>query len=95
MVDNNDVNIGWPRVNVACEYLKPIRFEDEFEIQLIVSDVTDKTIKYEFNFFDDDNRLLAKGSVVVVCVKFIDSGMKSTAIPDLIRNSITNAAEQS
>ena len=94
MVDNNDVNIGWPRVNVSCEYLKPIRFEDEFEIQLIVSDVTDKTIKYEFNFFDDDNRLLAKGSVVVVCVKFIESGMESTTIPDLIRNSITNAAEQ-
>ena len=95
MVDNDGINIGWPRVNVSCEYLKPIRFEEEFEIQLTVSNITDKTIKYDFNFFDNDNQLIAKGTVVVVCVKFSDSGMKSTTIPDSIRQSITNVAEQS
>jgi YbgC/YbaW family acyl-CoA thioester hydrolase len=95
MVDNDGINIGWPRVNVSCEYLKPIRFEEEFEIQLTVSNITDKTIKYDFNFFDNDNQLIAKGTVVVVCVKFSDSGMKSTTIPDSIRQSITNVTEQS
>ncbi len=95
MVDNDGINIGWPRVNVSCEYLKPIRFEEEFEIQLTVSDITDKTIKYDFNFFDNDKQLIAKGTVVVVCVKFSDSGMKSTTIPDSIRKSIADAAEQS
>ena len=95
MIDDDGLNIGWPRVNVSCEYLKPIRFEDEFEIQLTVSEMTDKTIKYEFNFFDTGNQLLAKGSVVVVCVKFIDGGMKSTNIPNSIRSSITNVNQQS
>ena len=95
MVDNDGINIGWPRVNVSCEYLKPIRFEEEFEIQLTVSNITDKTIKYDFNFFYNDNQLIAKGTVVVVCVKFSDSGMKSTTIPDSIRQSITNVTEQS
>ncbi len=95
MVDNDGINIGWPRVNVSCEYLKPIRFEEEFVIQLTVSNITDKTIKYDFNFFDNDNQLIAKGTVVVVCVKFGDSGMKSTTIPDSIRQSITNVTEQS
>ncbi|MEC7861064.1 MAG: thioesterase family protein [Verrucomicrobiota bacterium] len=94
MVDDDGINIGWPRVNVSCEYLKPLHFEDEFEIQLLVSDITDKTIKYEFNFFDDEKALLAKGSVVVVCVKFTDSGMKSSNIPDSIRNSINKAINQ-
>ncbi|MEC8907178.1 MAG: thioesterase family protein, partial [Verrucomicrobiota bacterium] len=75
-------------------YLKPLHFEDEFEIQLLVSDITDKTIKYEFNFFDDEKALLAKGSIVVVCVKFTDSGMKSSNIPDSIRNSINKAINQ-
>ncbi len=95
MVDNDGINIGWPRVNVSCEYLKPIRFEDEFEIQLRISDITGKTIKYEFNFFDNDTQCIAKGSVVVVCVKFFDSGMKSITIPDSIRHSIASAAELS
>ena len=95
MVDNDGINIGWPRVNVSCEYLKPILFEDEFEIQLTVSNITDKTIKYDFNFFDNDNQLIAKGTVVVVCVKFSDSGMKSTTIPDSIRQGLTDVIEQS
>ena len=94
MLDDDGINIGWPRINVSCEYLKPLHFEDEFEIQLLVSDITDKTIKYEFNFFDDEKALLAKGSVVVVCVKFTDSGMKSSNIPDSIRNSINKAINQ-
>ena len=95
MVDNDGINIGWPRVNVSCEYIKPILFEDEFEIQLTVSNITDKTIKYDFNFFDNDNQLIAKGTVVVVCVKFSDSGMKSTTIPDSIRQGLTDVIEQS
>ena len=95
MVDNDGINIGWPRVNVSCEYIKPILFEDEFEIQLTVSNITDKTIKYDFNFFDNGNQLIAKGTVVVVCVKFSDSGMKSTTIPDSIRQGLTDVIEQS
>ena len=94
MLDDDGINIGWPRVNVSCEYLKPLHFEDEFEIQLLVSEITNKTIKYEFNFFDDEKALLAKGSIVVVCVKFTDSGMKSSNIPDSIRNSINKAIKQ-
>lgn len=94
MLDEDGINIGWPRVNVSCEYLKPLHFEEEFEIQLLVSEITNKTIKYEFNFFDDEKALLAKGSIVVVCVKFTDSGMKSSNIPDSIRNSINKAINQ-
>ena len=25
--------IGWPRVNVSFEYTRPLRFEDEFELE--------------------------------------------------------------
>ena len=28
--------IGWPRVNASCEFLKPLRFEEIVDIQLIV-----------------------------------------------------------
>jgi len=94
MTDDEGTTIGWPRVNVSCEYIKPIQFEDEFEIQLIVSEITDKTINYEFNFFNNESELLAKGSVIVVCVKFSDSGMSSVPIPNSIRNKINETVHQ-
>jgi len=94
MTDDDGTTIGWPRVNVSCEYIKPIQFEDEFEIQLIVSEITDKTINYEFNFFNNESELLAKGSVIVVCVKFSDSGMSSVPIPNSIRNKINETVHQ-
>lgn len=94
MTDDDGTTIGWPRVNVSCEYIKPIQFEDEFEIQLVVSEITDKTINYEFNFFNNESELLAKGSVIVVCVKFSDSGMSSVPIPDSIRNKINETVHQ-
>jgi len=94
MTDDDGTTIGWPRVNVSCEYIKPIQFEDEFEIQLVVSEITDKTINYEFNFFNNESELLAKGSVIVVCVKFSDSGMSSVPIPNSIRNKINETVHQ-
>jgi len=94
MTDDDGTTIGWPRLNVSCEYIKPIQFEDEFEIQLVVSEITDKTINYEFNFFNNESELLAKGSVIVVCVKFSDSGMSSVPIPNSIRNKINETVHQ-
>ena len=29
---------GWPRVNAACEFFKPLRFEEIVDIQLLVAD---------------------------------------------------------
>ncbi|MCH2026069.1 MAG: hypothetical protein MK172_10030, partial [Verrucomicrobiales bacterium] len=63
-------------------------------IHLLVSEMTDKTISYEFNFFNNNDQLLAKGTVVVVCVRFSESGMKSVPIPDSIRKTINDAALQ-
>jgi acyl-CoA thioester hydrolase len=94
MTDEEGISIGWPRINVSCEYIKPIRFEEEFDIHLIVSEMTGKTIRYEFNFFNNEDQLLAKGTVIVVCVKFSDSGMKSVSIPDSIRKTINDSALQ-
>ena len=94
MTDDDGMPIGWPRINVSCEYQKPLKFEEDFNIHLLVSEMTDKTISYEFNFFNNNDQLLAKGTVVVVCVRFSESGMKSVPIPDSIRKTINDAAPQ-
>lgn len=41
---------GWPRVEVACRYFAPVRFQDTVEVQLLVERKTDKAITYQFNF---------------------------------------------
>ena len=94
MTDDDGMPIGWPRIKVSCEYQKPLKFEEDFNIHLLVSEMTDKTISYEFNFFNNNDQLLAKGTVVVVCVRFSESGMKSVPIPDSIRKTINDTALQ-
>ena len=39
--------IGWPRVAASFEFMKPLRFEDEFEVRLWIAAKTKKTIQYK------------------------------------------------
>src|SRR5258708_37021383 len=41
-----DAEIGWPRVAASFEFRRPLRFEDEFEIQLRIADMTTRTMRY-------------------------------------------------
>lgn len=87
MTDTEGVKIGWPRVNAECNYKKPLHFEEEFKISLSINKISSKTITYSFLFRSlDDQFVYAEGSLVVVCVKFLESGMASTEIPDKILN---------
>src|SRR6266404_7252563 len=45
-----DPPVGWPRVHAACDYKKPLRFEDEVEIHLMVSRKKSKSLSYAFVF---------------------------------------------
>ena len=36
--------IGWPRVSAACEFHRPLRFEQEFEIGVRIAEITRRTI---------------------------------------------------
>ncbi len=38
--------IGWPRVATSFEFQRPLRFEDEFEVQLRIAEITRRTIRY-------------------------------------------------
>jgi len=89
-----DSAFGWPRVNVSCDFRKPLRFEDEFEVKLIVREVRSKAIVFDFEFYrlagDDDDKPIATGSMTTVCVTHDSTGsMRAATIPDTIRNQLT------
>jgi len=45
--------ISWPRVAVACDYRQPLRFEDEFEIEVSISRMGEKSVTSAFRFLHE------------------------------------------
>src|SRR4051795_12288466 len=50
VMNQTDPPVGWPRVNAECEYRQPLRFEDEVEIHLLVSEKKSKSLSYLIKF---------------------------------------------
>lgn len=91
-----DEQFGWPRVHVACDYYRPLHFEDEVEAHLLVRAVTDKAIEYVIRFRNltrEPQSLAAKGLMRVVCVeRDRQTGrMRAVAIPPAILSGIQAA----
>ena len=80
--------IGWPRVHASCDYHKPLRFEDEVEIHLLVTEKRSKAIRYQVRFIRLNGAApeeVARGALTVVCVTHqADGTMKSFPIPEAI-----------
>jgi acyl-CoA thioester hydrolase len=56
-----------PRVEACCQYKKPARFNDLLEVELMIEELKEKSVKYGFNIFNKDSHvLLATGYAVVV-----------------------------
>jgi YbgC/YbaW family acyl-CoA thioester hydrolase len=82
-----NVEIGWPRVNVACEYYGPVKFEDELELRLRLTKVGGKSLSYEVDFLLRGT-LVALGKSTSVCCEHTPSGLKAITIPGAIREKL-------
>jgi len=94
MEDGEGGTVGWPRVHAEADYRQPLRFEEEFEIELLIESLAAKTITYRLRFWKDPDgaaALAAEGKVVVVCVRIGEGGMRSTEIPASIRAKLDAA----
>src|ERR1041384_7043346 len=43
-----DPPVGWPRVRAECDYKQPLRFEDEYEVHMLVAEKKSKSLTYQF-----------------------------------------------
>lgn len=73
--------VGWPRVHVSCDFLAPLRFEEEFTTELLVEEVRNKVLRYLFRFWKVDGTLAAEGRVTAACVQRDPGTGKMKAIP--------------
>jgi acyl-CoA thioester hydrolase len=89
---------GWPRIHAACSYRSPLRFEDVVDVRLSVTEVTRKTILYDFRFIQKTEGApieVANGSIRVICVVMDEKTgqMKSAVIPQAIKKCITSVPQ--
>jgi len=86
-----DPPVGWPRVHAECDYREPLRFEDEIEVHMSVTEKRSKSLKYDFVFRKLNSSPpaeVARGSLTVVCVTHHLGKMTATAIPRNIAEKI-------
>jgi 4-hydroxybenzoyl-CoA thioesterase/acyl-CoA thioester hydrolase len=80
--------ISWPRASVQCDYLSPLRFEDDFDVRLCVARLGTKSVTYRYEFLRDET-LIARGSIATVCCEWRSpGGLTSIVIPHWIREKL-------
>ncbi|MBL9142698.1 MAG: acyl-CoA thioesterase [Verrucomicrobiaceae bacterium] len=91
--EHGEDKVAWPRVHASCDYMAPLKFEEEFRVELLVEEVRDKVIRHLIRLWHLDGTLAGEGRLTVACVrKDPDSGkMKAVSIPDRIRSKIEAA----
>jgi YbgC/YbaW family acyl-CoA thioester hydrolase len=93
IMNNLNPPLGFPRVHAECEYRRPLKFEENLEIHLIVREKRAKVLSYLFKFrkptATGEMEQIAHGVLTVVCVAHHSDGtMAAMPIPDFLANKI-------
>jgi acyl-CoA thioester hydrolase len=91
-----DSPIGFARASATCDFRRPLRFEDEFEVTIRIAAISRKTVSYSCVLTKDDVTL-ATGSMTVICVRTEpDGSLKATDVPEEIaaRFAVADAAAE-
>jgi acyl-CoA thioester hydrolase len=84
--------IGWPRVAASCDFFRPLRFEQEFDIDVRITEMTTRTISYAGEITRDGERIAAASWRIACVAKLHDGSMKSTDIPEDIASHLARAS---
>ncbi len=80
--------VGWPRVEASCEYLKPLRYGDEVEIHLKVARKGRRSLAYEITFWRDGEKIAVGRTAAVCCIMDAPDGLQPIPIPPPIADRI-------
>ena len=84
--DNSPV--GWPRISASCEFHRSLKFEQEFDVIVRITEMSNRTITYGGEIRSNDERV-ASGTWKIACVtKLPDGSMRSTEIPSNVADRL-------
>tara|TARA_R110002072_G_scaffold4174_3_gene29479 strand:- start:1394 stop:1831 length:438 start_codon:yes stop_codon:yes gene_type:complete len=75
---------GWARRTASMSYERPLRYEDEVELHIVVLEKRTKAITYETRFLldtDEGQIEVARGTITAVCVEKTKDGMRAVTMP--------------
>ncbi len=62
---------GWPKRKCSCDFKTPLRFQEEFSVQVEIEEVRIRSVSYKFTFRKvEDGSLIARGEMVSAWVRF-------------------------
>jgi acyl-CoA thioester hydrolase len=77
----HDSPIGWPRIAASCEYRRPLKFEQEFEIAVHIAELTRRTVRYNGVITSNGERVAIADWKIACVAKQPDGSMRSTDVP--------------
>jgi acyl-CoA thioester hydrolase len=80
--------IGWPRVSASCEFHRPLRFEQEFEVVVRIAEMTKRTVEYAGDIFRNDERVATARWKIACVTRLADGAMKSAEIPAAVADRL-------
>ena len=87
-----DGAFGFPRVSASFDFHRALRFEQEFDVLIRVTAISQKTIRYACLIVDGETTV-ATGTLIVACVRRRpNEPMAATAIPEHIASRFQVAA---
>lgn len=73
--------LGWPRLSVGCEFLRPVRFEDEVEIRLLVLRKGRRSLTFGCEFAHRGEPVARGQSSSACCILKPHAGLVAVDIP--------------
>jgi 4-hydroxybenzoyl-CoA thioesterase/acyl-CoA thioester hydrolase len=67
-MQDDEGEIGWPRVSASCDYRNAARFEDELDVEVSVRRLGRTSVTYGFRFTREKTEI-ASGSLTAVCCR--------------------------
>jgi YbgC/YbaW family acyl-CoA thioester hydrolase len=78
-------HVGLPRVAAACDFFRPVSFEDVIDIAVTLQKIGRTSLTYQFDFFKDGEPV-ARGRITCVCCRRgADGRWEAWEIPAAIR----------
>lgn len=84
-------SIGWPRVEVSCQYLSAAHYGDELDIHLRIARKGTSSLTYAITI-SSDSRLVARGRMsTVCCIMGSEEGLESIPMPEALSQRIASS----
>lgn len=84
-----DADGAWlfPRVHAEADYARPLRFEDDVEVELRLERMGERSLTWSFTFRRvGEEGVVASGRTVAVFARGTSGGLVSAPLPDALRS---------